>query len=156
MKMLREYAIGGNRAASSNSADANATVAAAAEIHVGCGGGTLAEAEGRGGRGVSSGGGGAASDAANANAAAAPAAAANVLAAADACTFAAENDARKQTQAPGNASVFDGLCASGDGTHEVSATIRDLSSDAIHHPATVSGQSNTLAPAPGPSPAATG
>jgi hypothetical protein len=38
--------------------------------------------------------------------------------------FAAENDARKQTQAPGNTSVLDGLCASGGGADEVCATIR--------------------------------
>jgi hypothetical protein len=45
MKMLREYAIEDNRAASSNSADANAT-AAAAEIHVSCGGGVASPAAG--------------------------------------------------------------------------------------------------------------
>jgi hypothetical protein len=74
MKILKEYANGGNRKASSNSSDANATAAAAAEIHVGGGGGTFAEVGGRGG--VSSGWGRAAADAANANTAAAPAAAA--------------------------------------------------------------------------------
>ena len=55
--------------------------------------------------------------------------------------FAAGNDAQKQTQATGNISVFDGLCASGGGAHEVSATIRADAAEDAEIPAASSCQS---------------